>query len=119
MTNETPQSGPQLTDEQVLNFGQMAGEAFQNPIFIIWHNLMLQKTINAIDSAKPEHTKEVMWQKAKRDVLAEMAKDMKGMVEHAERVYARMQQQNDPKVQEQRELDTQGYGLNFGQGGAS
>ena len=111
--------GSQLSDEDKINLGQMASQAFNNPVFVIWYNMEMQRTIDRIDAAPPEHTKEVMWQKCKRDVLAEMKKDFTAMVQQADRVYKELQARNDPERKAQAELDTQGFGLNFGQGGAS
>jgi hypothetical protein len=119
MSEDELKAGSQLTDEQIMNFGQMAAQAFQNPLFVIWHNLMLQRTMEAIDSAPPEHTKEVMWQKARRDVLADMARDFQSMIQNAEVVLARHQKRNSPEQKQKDYEDQQGFGLDFGQGGTA
>ena len=31
--------GSQLSDEDKINLGQMASQAFNNPVFVIWYNM--------------------------------------------------------------------------------
>ena len=113
MPNEKHSTGPSLQDEQILSLGQLATEAFNNQMFQIWYDLMMTRTMQAIDGASPDHSKTVMWEKCKRDVLRQMAADFSGMIKQAETVYARLKEQNDPATKAQQDLDTQGFGLNY------
>lgn len=118
MTNKTSsESG--LSDEQILNLGQMAAQAFNNPIFQIIHDKLTAQYFQQWRDIPVEHTKEMVHLKAKHIVLGEILNDMTGLIEHAERVYARIQHENNPETKENQRLDEQGYGLNFDQGAVS
>ena len=102
-----------LNDEQVFNLGALATDAFNNPLFQIWHDMMMARTIQAIDAAAPDHTKAVMWAKTQRSVLFEMGRDFNAMIQHSERRYAELQHENSAAAKQEAKLDTQGFGLDF------
>lgn len=117
MSSET--NGSRLSDEQILNLGQKASDALNNPIFRIEYDHLCTKYYRDWIEADPAHTKEMAFLKAKHLVLNEIMRDFAGMVDHAQRIYADIQKSNDPQAQESKRLDEQGYGLNYGQGEAS
>ena len=88
-------------------------DAFNNPLFQIWHDMMMARTIQAIDAAAPDHTKAVMWAKTQRSVLFEMGRDFNAMIQHSERRYAELQHENSAAAKQEAKLDTQGFGLDF------
>lgn len=114
MTNESNSTSALQHERQKLELGRMAADLLNNPLFPILSDIVLRDTIQAIDAAKPEHVKEVMWQKQKRQVWAELLANLRTLVEQAELVYAQMQERNNPEAIEKRRLDEQGFGLNFG-----
>jgi len=119
MTSEKNFSGSSLNDDQIVNLGQMAAEALNNPIFRIEYDQLSAKYYQKWINADEAHTKEMSFLKAKHIVLGEIMRDFAGMVEHAERVYAQIKEKNSPQAQENRRLDEQGFGLNYGKEAAS
>lgn len=109
----------ELTNEQKIELGEMASGFLNHPFFPLWHQIAMNRTIVEIDKAGPDHTKAVMWQKLKRQVISEVFADARSILAQAERIYQDMQEKHSPERKEQRRLDTQGFGLNFGQEEAS
>lgn len=113
------QERKELDEEQQLQLGQMAIDAANNPILGIVLEMIKARSMQAIDAAPPDHTKEVMWHKTKRMVADEFIMDIHALVQHAEKIYLDMQKRNSPEEKERRHLDAQGFGLNYGKGGKS
>lgn len=109
MTKQSNSTNHTLQQRQQLELGEMASQALANPIYGIIYNKMMADTITSIDAAKPEHTKEIMWAKQKRQVITEVFTDMSGMVDYAQRLYQQMQDENDPARQEQERINNQGF----------
>ncbi len=115
----TMQSGngsrPSGTDEQqLIELGAKAAEALNNPIFLIEYQILRARYFEQFAKGGNE-AKDLMKLQDKIQVLDEIFTDFHGMKSHAERLLAERQQQASPEYQEQQRLDTQGFGLNFGQ----
>lgn len=113
------QERKEVDEQQQLQLGQMAIDAANNPILGIILETIKARSMQAIDAAPPDHTKEVMWHKTKRMVVDEFIMDIHNLVQHAEKIYLDMQKRNSPEEKERRRLDTQGFGINYGKGGTS
>ena len=108
-TKENSSSPGSLTEEQILRLAQQATELWKNPVFSMVVEMMLAETIQKIDAAAPEHTKEVMWAKQERQVIGSILQRIPAFIHRAEKVYMDMQERNSPEAKEQRRLDEQGF----------
>ena len=116
----TTQSGngsqPQYStkEQDMIELGAKAAEALNNPIFLIEYQILRTRYFEQFAQGENE-AKTLMQLQDKIKVLDEIYKDFVGMKGHAERLLAERQQQASPEYKKQQRLDTQGFGLNFGQ----
>jgi hypothetical protein len=116
MTSEKHSRGPSLSNEQILQLGEMTKKS--HPVIaIIYQKLVAQYQLE-VANTEPNETRTREWYWLKDRALKEVVADMGGLLDHGERVYAELQQQNSPEYQRQQREDTQGFGLNFDESGA-
>lgn len=117
MTGEKPTSGATLSDDQVVQLGHQASQAFQNPVFRVAFQSLQGELYQRWLGAPAEHTKEMAALKADHTALIRLEQRLVGLIQHAETVIRRRNQQADPEYRKQQELDNQGFGLDFAQEG--
>ena len=117
MTTEVNYITKELTDDQVLEVHKMATAAmpFMNFLFA----LMEQQSRAKFNSAPVDHVKSLLFIKAVDAATKEMQQNVRGVINHGERVLAEMAQRNSPEYKEKKRIDELGFGLNRDRGAAS
>lgn len=113
MAEQNASSPTGWSDEQMINVGQMAGEALGNPVFQVIHNLLKTKYYQEWRALPEHHTKEAAGLKARELALDDVIGTMVAMRDRAQDILTKRHEANSPQRQEQERLDTQGFGLNY------
>ena len=103
----------QPTDDERMNWGQLAAEVFKNPIFAIIFQQLQAEYFEKWANAPLENAKEMASLKYQHTALVDLMKRMTHMIREAGAIAEKRQQQNSPEARQARHLDTQGFGLNF------
>lgn len=98
-----------IDDDQVLSIFQMAQAA--TPFMNLLVQMHQARMLRDFQSAKYEHSKEIMQLKAIDCAVQQQVRDFRGLVSRAQSIMERRNKANDPAAKEQQRLDKQGFGL--------
>jgi hypothetical protein len=108
-SREAPLDDSGLSRQQVLELGQMASEALNNPIYNVAHQMIVGELIESWAATSPKETnrRESLWHEIQ--AAGKLAQRMAQMVERAKEL---LQRQGAEQQQEENEyLDRQGFGF--------
>ena len=109
--NSQDESLSQEQLQQVMAMGEQASQLLNSPVYnMAYQRLLNQKFQQWLTTdPKEERKRESMYCQAQG--LIEITELMAGAVEDAQRILSERQAQNDPNVQQQQYMDTQGFGI--------
>ena len=117
MTEENKPLGTTMSREQRLHTAKLATAAL--PFMQVLTQALSAKYYRQWVQSKPEHRNEREGMHTKQIVLDEMGKLTQMLIQDGEQVLHQMQAEESPEAKEKERLDTEGFGLNFDNRGAT
>lgn len=100
--------------QEIMELGNQASHLLRNPVYNVAYNQRLQEYFARWLNSEPKEEKlrESLFHEARAMVV--LTEDLAGMVNAAEELLAREQEQNSPEGRRREYEDNQGFGTNFG-----